>query len=621
MSLPPIYIIGRPGTLGGANTQLWATMRLWREVGNLEVHLIPPWGVSDRVREMCEPLGVILHDVKQDDLLDVPGLAGSPVLGMCNKAFLNNAGRLRDIGCQLIWSSCMCWMFDSKERSEVDFYKQRGPFDIHHFQSDFQFSVLWPRLQKYGVPKENCHVIHGAFVPDEYPFEPQSHMPGSTFYIGRLCRDDLDKWSSNIWKIYNKVAYPNKRARVMGWAKRTTGKCGKPPQWAEALATRAETTQDFLRSLHAMVPINGGAKENWPRVGLEAMSMGVPLVTQNAWGWRNMIRHGKTGFLCDNHQDFSYYLGKLAREEEFRMTIATNARRQLTEEHAAPDRLWDGWSRVFQGLNTKGKSAMAIPAMEPELPFLSCLCCTYCRPELLEEAIYSFTQQDYPADRRELIVLDDANQYHPDYERQTNGPNWKVISLPHWKVISLPRRFRTLGEKRNALAGLALPQADGFVVWDDDDIYLPHTLRAHAAVLKRVPLSIPSKVWKQGRDGTLVSKTNNTMFHGSWAFTPELFHRAGRYAAMNSGEDKDLLGRMLELGIKPGDPTANGAGPYYIYRYSLSGSYHLSAANNPPSYESLAILAEDAPSVGSLRPHWKRNYTQAREGQVTKVLT
>ena len=41
-------------------------------------------------------------------------------------------------------------------------------------------------------------------------------------------------------------------------------------------------------------------------------------------------------------------------------------------------------------------------------------------------------------------------------------------------VISELIRFRTLGEKRNACAALASPDVQGFLVADDDDIYLPH---------------------------------------------------------------------------------------------------------------------------------------------------
>ena len=80
--------------------------------------------------------------------------------------------------------------------------------------------------------------------------------------------------------------------------------------------------------------------------------------------------------------------------------------------------------------------------MSSELPFVSCLCPTYRRPKLLENSIACFLAQDYPAHRRELIVLDDAGEF----QNQTGAG---------WEIISIPRRFRSLPEKFNALAGLA----------------------------------------------------------------------------------------------------------------------------------------------------------------------
>jgi hypothetical protein len=67
-------------------------------------------------------------------------------------------------------------------------------------------------------------------------------------------------------------------------------------------------------------------------------------------------------------------------------------------------------------------------------PAVSCICLTYGRPELLDEAIYSFLQQDYPG-TKELVVLN-------DYEDQ-------ILTFVHPEVqaINVAKRFRTVGEK------------------------------------------------------------------------------------------------------------------------------------------------------------------------------
>ncbi len=91
----------------------------------------------------------------------------------------------------------------------------------------------------------------------------------------------------------------------------------------------------------------------------------------------------------------------------------------------------------------------------------SCICLTYARPDVLEEAIYSFLQQDYSGPK-ELVILNDYDQQILEFDH------------PEVRVINLPKRLHTVGEKRNM--AVALAAHDLLFVWDDDDIYLPHRL-------------------------------------------------------------------------------------------------------------------------------------------------
>lgn len=66
--------------------------------------------------------------------------------------------------------------------------------------------------------------------------------------------------------------------------------------------------------------------ENWPRVGFESMASGSVLVVDNRGGWRQMVEHGKTGWLCDHERDFIYYASKMAYEPNLRSDMAHAAR-------------------------------------------------------------------------------------------------------------------------------------------------------------------------------------------------------------------------------------------------------------------------------------------------------
>jgi glycosyltransferase involved in cell wall biosynthesis len=133
-------------------------------------------------------------------------------------------------------------------------------------------------------------------------------------------------------------------------------------------------------------------------------------------------------------------------------------------------------------------------------PAVSCICMTYGRPEVLEEAIHSFLLQDY-AGRKEMIVLN-------DYAEQT-----LLLDHSEVRVVNCPKRFRTVGEKMNA--AVALASHDVLFVWDDDDIYLPHRLRFSIEHLdKQKGFFKPDKGWLW-QHGELSGPLENLFHPGS----------------------------------------------------------------------------------------------------------
>lgn len=341
-----VFVLGYPSYFGGADTELWHTLRLWRGSG-LDVVVVPTWHASPEHRARLDAIGVpTFVGGAPGGLREVPGLEGAVVVGFCNAGFLRAADDLRDLGCRLVWVNCMTWAFDA----ELAHYQRRGAFDAYVFQSAFQQGQLAPVYAAHGATSRQFHLIRGALCCDEFPFSPRSHRPAEPFVMGRLARDDLDKWSSNLWPIYSSVSYASKRARVMAWSPRVTGKCGAPPSWAEALSANAETAAQFLSTLHCLFPINGGARENWPRAGLEAMASGVPIVAQNEWGWREMIDHGVTGFLGSDDRELAHFAAMLANDEKLRLRIALNARDRLETALAEPCQLWARWHALFAAL-------------------------------------------------------------------------------------------------------------------------------------------------------------------------------------------------------------------------------------------------------------------------------
>jgi len=342
---PPVFVCGYPGEIGGANTELWHTVKLWRQFG-LPVTLIPTWEADPAWQSRLEGIGCQTVESNPDNLQNVPGLRGSVVVSMCNTKFLHAAEHFRALDCRIVWVGCMNWLFP-EERLH---YRRFGVFDRHVFQSRYQRDQITPQLRRRGYDDSQGHIIRGAFDCEEFSFRPLEHKQGEIFTIGRISRADGDKFSPRTWRIYECVPHPI-RARVMGWGTEVSARLGRPPHWAECLPPGSATPHQFLATPHAMVQVNGHAVENWPRVALEAMAAGVPIVAERRGGWPEMIRHGQTGFLCRTDDEIAYYTARLAYDEELRIEMVHAARAALEHELAEPETIFAGWRRLFDEMS------------------------------------------------------------------------------------------------------------------------------------------------------------------------------------------------------------------------------------------------------------------------------
>ena len=198
---------------------------------------------------------------------------------------------------------------------------------------------------------------------------------------------------------------------------------------------------------------------------------------------------------------------------------------------------------------------------------LTCCCITWGKPEELGRLIECFQRQDYT--NRELICLDDGGAY-PD---QPHGD--------HWRVVSFKRRFRTIGAKRAACAGLASSDSDSITIWDTDDVYLPWALSSVAAALEAAPWAQSRIVLEWDNDGAgpgwYKQETFNRKdpfrpgYHSSWAMRIESYMAIGGYQP-SAHEDWPLAEALLRKFGPSADSTADGR-PWMAYS---RGPQHLS---------------------------------------------
>lgn len=192
---------------------------------------------------------------------------------------------------------------------------------------------------------------------------------------------------------------------------------------------------------------------------------------------------------------------------------------------------------------------------------MSCLMPTYGRPTLVQNAIACFLAQDYPANRRRLLILDDAGQL----PRQ-DGEGWSVWSTPV-RMESLPAKYVRLEQ-------LDEGWADVFVIWDDDDIYLPWHLSAHAAALQGSRWSYPEKIWTL-YGGTPRLALSDGTFWSSAAVRTDLLKVVGGFVQTSRADfDQTNLSTWRERGGEPGRPEP----PSFVYGWGRSkhASVHMS---------------------------------------------
>ncbi len=347
-----IILVGMPLTCGGGGTESGDTVLMWRRAG-IDVSVLyfdrckcgkpctkpvesNPW--VNRLKDV----GVDFIHGESSRLKDVPGLAGSILVSFRCLHALHNWHELEAMGCKLVWSPLMTRSCIAEHHAFYD-----HPPSAAHFQSRFQYREL---VGDYvGWKCRNMVHIPGAFEP--LKFRPRAYQYGQPFVVGRLARDHVQKWNPDFWQILSDVRSRgvDVRALCMAWNDELTEHCGPPPSWATVHPKDSMSAQEFLDQCHALICPNWNTPENWPRVGLEAMSAGVPVLADDAGGWKEMLTTFG-GFLCDSAIAYTNALVELAEDEDARQAMIHEGlcrARDLQDEQTSSSARWVSLFRML----------------------------------------------------------------------------------------------------------------------------------------------------------------------------------------------------------------------------------------------------------------------------------
>jgi glycosyltransferase involved in cell wall biosynthesis len=338
-----VWIAGYPSVLGGADTELLHLLDLFR-LYQVETHLVPMFGHDNRMRAHCTAIGCITHPYRPSIFKD------KTVVSYCNGNFLAHLHEIVERGKprHVVWFNCMTTPF----QKEIECHK-KGWIDLHGFVSAYQRSLLQPEIEKHGRPVAAFEGYRPYFNPDNaaQKIEFSYKAPDQWFAVGRLSRDDGNKYPHDLWQTFYKVCVPKaKKIFVLGYGPNAMRKCGSPPagmDWQVWKPNEVPVSQ-FYHLLHCLIHKTGGSRESYCRIVPEAYAFGVPVVVEHNYAFPEIVVHGVTGFMCKSSDEMAFRASELAFDEERRKKVIQSAREHLLNEISSPALCWKPWQQLLE---------------------------------------------------------------------------------------------------------------------------------------------------------------------------------------------------------------------------------------------------------------------------------
>ncbi len=209
-------------------------------------------------------------------------------------------------------------------------------------------------LRRLGVPDEQILVLPSLYV-DFNVFRPLADVPPDYdgLFVGRLAPNKgLPTLMAALARL--KVSHPNflfgihGRGPMEDFVRQQIAACGLVGN--VRLTTRAVPQGDLVRLYNsAAMLVCASTAEGGPRVTVEAMACGVPVVTTPVGMMRELITDGDNGLLFEwDAAALHAQMAKLLDDEALRQQIAARGRESVQEFRA--DTVIDGYARGYYEL-------------------------------------------------------------------------------------------------------------------------------------------------------------------------------------------------------------------------------------------------------------------------------
>jgi glycosyltransferase involved in cell wall biosynthesis len=339
-----IWVAGFPSTYGGADTELDHLIDLLRG-REVEVTLVPMFGADHPLVQTVRERGCRIEGYRPDVFAD------RVVVSFCNGNFLDRlpeivgAGRPRAV----VWFNCMTWLFERERDAHA-----QGWLDYFGFVSRFQHECLVPELELIAPVRVFRYRPH--FNPDR--FEWHYRRWAGTYNVGRISRDDADKFAADTWRIFDRVLVPGnleKKVFILGYGPNAAAKIGPAPAGLDWRTWSPDEipASSFYRTIDTMVHKTGGSRESYCRVVLEAYAHGVVPIVEDAYAFPELVIDGVTGFVTSDSDEMSYDASVLANDPRKHRLMAEAGRAFLVEELVDEEASWRAWEGLLEELEPR----------------------------------------------------------------------------------------------------------------------------------------------------------------------------------------------------------------------------------------------------------------------------
>lgn len=338
-----LFIVGHPGLYGGAATELHHQIIAWRlAFPSIKLHIIPtdPGFRNEPLYSSMYEMGIVYEEPRDYSNIE----KDDAVINFCSSIFLKDLELINERTKRVAWVNCMTYVFDEEKEKAHKNLISHYLYQRSEVRDDHKSILVGlgsdPKRTEFMVFNPYYHKNNINFIQTE----------GEFTHIGHISRADESKFSRDTLHIYEYILSPKyKRGHFLGWKPSIANKIGKPYGWIKTYENQNHLPVDKFYMEVDMIVQPTDTTENLPRIGFEAMEYGVPLVVDNRGGWRHLIEHGKSGFLCSKPSEFAYWGSRLAFEPELRDRISLGARARL-DELASIEISSASWTLVFDSL-------------------------------------------------------------------------------------------------------------------------------------------------------------------------------------------------------------------------------------------------------------------------------